>query len=148
MFRKYREQGLLAPHDWWWLITPLAGTLSYVRFVRAVGTLDDNYAYYGTGGVRPALFVESEIEVELEEDEVNLSDLTLLKGFTTRQLVAELFWRICRKRRLSKMIMSRLLLRNDIFRTEIFSILGAQDAAEATKQPRTTKHITEQKRSP
>ena len=31
------------------------------------------------------------------------------------------------------MIMSRLLLRNDIFRTEIFSILGAQDAAEATK---------------
>jgi len=95
MFRKYSEQGLLAPHDWWWLITPLAGTLSYVRFVRAVGTLDDNYAYYGTGGVRPALFVESEIEVEVEEDEVDLSDPALLKGFTTHQLVAELFWRIC-----------------------------------------------------
>jgi hypothetical protein len=95
MFRKYSEQGLLAPHDWWWLITPLAGTLSYVRFVRAVGTLDDNYAYYGTGGVRPALFVESEIEVEVEEDEVDIPPSTLLDRFTTRQLVAELFWRIC-----------------------------------------------------
>jgi hypothetical protein len=30
---------------------------------------------------------------------------------------------------------------------EIFSILGAQDDAGATKQPRTTKYITEQKRS-
>lgn len=94
-FEKYAEQGLLASYDWWWLITPLAGTLSYVRFVRAVGTLINHRVYYGTGGVRPALFVESEIEVEVEEDEVDLSDPALLKGFTTRQLVAELFWRIC-----------------------------------------------------
>ena len=95
MFRKYREQGLLAPHDWWWLITPLAGTSHFARHVSTGGTPSIDYAYNGNGGVRPALYVESEIEVELEEDEVNLSDPALLKGFTTRQLVAELFWRIC-----------------------------------------------------
>jgi len=40
------------------------------------------------------LYVESEIEVELEEDEVDLSPSALLEGFTTRQLVEELFRRI------------------------------------------------------
>jgi len=99
MLRKYRKQGLLALHDWWWLITPIAGTLSYARIVYADGTLYSYNAYDGLGGVRPALYVDSEIEVELEEeDEVNLSDSALLKGFTTRQLVAELFWQVCTKK--------------------------------------------------
>ena len=43
---------------------------------------------------KPNLFVESEIEVEVEEDEIDLSPSTLLEGFTTRQLVEELFRRI------------------------------------------------------
>lgn len=95
MFRKYSEQGLLKLDDWWWLITPDAGHSVSARYVYAGGTLSIDRAYYAHGGVRPALYVESEIEVELEEDEVNLSDPALLKGFTTRQLVAELFWRVC-----------------------------------------------------
>lgn len=97
MFRKYSEQELLDLDDWWWLITPYAGTgySSNARHVSTGGTLNNHRAYRAHGGVRPALYVESEIEVELEEDEVNLSDPALLKGFTTRQLVAELFWRIC-----------------------------------------------------
>jgi len=94
MFRKYSEQGLLDLDDWWWLITPSAGNSYDVRGVNAVGELRYGGAYYAGGGVRPALYVESDIEVELEEDENDLSPSALLEGFTTRQLVEELFRRI------------------------------------------------------
>ena len=65
MFRKYSEQGLLKLNDWWWLITPTAGYSYYARYVNTDGTLHNSYAYNGYRGVRPALFVESEIEVDL-----------------------------------------------------------------------------------
>ncbi len=94
MFRKYSEQGLLDLEDWWWLITPNAGSSCYARLAYTGGTLSSSSASRGGGGVRPALYVESEIEVELEEDEVDLSPSALLEGFTTRQLVEELFRRI------------------------------------------------------
>ena len=45
-------------------------------------------------GVRPALFVDSEILLSLEEDEVDLSDSALLAGYTSRQLVEEVLRRI------------------------------------------------------
>ena len=57
------------------------------------GALRSDFAYYGSFGVRPAFRLESGIEIVLEEDEVNLSDSALLEGFTTRQLVEELFRR-------------------------------------------------------
>jgi hypothetical protein len=94
MFRKYSEQGLLDLDDWWWLITPIAGYSYSARAVYTDGTLNYSSAYRGSRGVRPAFYVESEIEVELEEDEVDLSPFALLEGFTTRQLVEELFRRI------------------------------------------------------
>ena len=94
MFRKYSKQGLLDLDDWWWLITPDAGYSNHARIVSTGGTLNSNSACGGYRGVRPALYVESEIEVELEEDEVDLSPSALLEGFTTRQLVEELFRRI------------------------------------------------------
>jgi len=101
MFRKYYVQGLLDLDDWWWLITPKAGRTNYVRCVIPDGTLYSTYASDGSWGVRPALYVESEIEVELEENEIeleeneiDLSPSTLLEGFTTRQLMEELFRRI------------------------------------------------------
>lgn len=96
MFRKYSEQGLLDLDDWWWLITPYAGSgySNGARTVNADGTLSYSSAYSGYRGVRPALYVESEIKVEVEEDEVDLSPSALLECFTTRQLVAELFRRI------------------------------------------------------
>lgn len=93
-FEKYAENDLLELDDWWWLITPHAGYSNYARFVNAGGSLFSNYAYIGSGGVRPAFRLESGIEIVLEEDEVNLSDSALLEGFTTRQLVEELFRRI------------------------------------------------------
>jgi len=98
MFRKYSAQGLLDLNDWWWLITPRASNSDSARIVGAYGTLHSYNAYLGHGGVRPALYVESEvksgIEVELEEDEIDLSPSAILEGFTTRQLVEELFRRI------------------------------------------------------
>ena len=97
MFRKYSEQGLLDLDDWWWLITPYADNADHVRSVNANGTLYhtfSTYAHLGYGGVRPALYVESEIEVELEEYEIDLSPSAKLEDFTTRQLVEELFRRI------------------------------------------------------
>jgi len=96
MFRKYSEQGLLDLDDWWWLITPYAGRSDYARFVYTGGALDSDHAYSGYRGVRPALYVESEIKVELEEeeDEIDIPPSALLEGLTTRQLVAELFRRI------------------------------------------------------
>ena len=94
MFRKYSEQGLLDLDDWWWLITPYAGYSDYARLVYTDGTLGNGYACSGYGGVRPALCVEAEIEVEVEEDEVDIPPSDLLDRFTTRQLVEELFRRI------------------------------------------------------
>jgi hypothetical protein len=87
-FEKYAEQGLRLD-GWWWLITPYAGSSGYVRTVYTDGALCSFYAYSGSGDVRPALYVDSEIEVE-----VDLSPSALLEGFTTRQLVEELFRRI------------------------------------------------------
>lgn len=54
-----------APEHWRWLITPdgtpkSSGT-SYVRFVYSDGSLYNNSAYYGNGGVRPALTLKSDI---------------------------------------------------------------------------------------
>jgi hypothetical protein len=92
-FEKYAEQDLLELDNWWWLITPSAGSSNSARSVNADGALNSNGAYYGYRGVRPAFRLESGIEIVLEEDEVNLSDSALLEGFTTRQLVEELFRR-------------------------------------------------------
>jgi len=93
MFRKYSEQELLDLHFWWWLITPYADNADYVRIVNTDGTLYNRYAYLDCRGVRPALYVESEIEVKLGED-FDFSPSALLEGFTTCQLVEELFRRI------------------------------------------------------
>lgn len=101
-FEKYAEKDLLELDDWWWLITPNAGSSNNARGVNTDGTLDNgNNAYNGSNGVRPAFRLESGIEIVLEEDEVNLSDSALLEGFTTRQLVEELFRRADRNESLA-----------------------------------------------
>jgi hypothetical protein len=94
MFWEYSEQGLLYLDDWWWLITPYADNADYAQAVNADGTLYNTYAHLGYGGVRPALYVRSKIEVELEEYEIDPSPSAKLEEFTTRQLVEELFRRI------------------------------------------------------
>lgn len=94
LVRKYYDAGLLEIDDWEWTITPDAGGASYVRYVYSGGGLDYNYAWDGYYGVRPALFVDSEIFLSLDRDEVELSDEALLAGFTSKQLANEILRRI------------------------------------------------------
>lgn len=94
LVRKYYDAGLLEIDDWEWTITPNAGYANYVRSVYSDGSLDWSYAYIGTHGVRPAFFVESEICLSLDQEEIELSDEALLTGFTSKQLVNEVLRRI------------------------------------------------------
>lgn len=94
MIRKYYDAGLLTIEDWEWTITPYAGGAYYVRYVVSDGDLDYSSAWVGYGGVRPAFFVDSEICLFLEPDEVELSDAALLREYTSKQLVEEVLRRI------------------------------------------------------
>lgn len=94
LVRKYYDAGLLEIEDWEWTITPYAGHANGVRIVSSDGSLDWYLAYNGYGGVRPAFFVDSEICLSLEQDEVELSDSAMLQDFTSKQLVNEVLRRI------------------------------------------------------
>ena len=94
MIRKYYDAGLLEIDDWEWTITPYAGGAGNVRVVRSDGGLGGISAWYGNNGVRPAFFVESEICLSLDQEEIELSDEALLTGFTSKQLVNEVLRRI------------------------------------------------------
>lgn len=48
---------------WWWLRSPSARYDHYARDVISDGSLNSNYAYSGSGGVRPALNLSSDILV-------------------------------------------------------------------------------------
>lgn len=93
LVRKYYDAGLLEIDDWEWTITPYAGRAYDVRFVDSGGGLDWGRAYYGRG-VRPAFFVDSEICLSLDQEEIELSGEALLTGFTSKQLVNEVLRRI------------------------------------------------------
>lgn len=94
LVRKYYDAGLLEIDDWEWTITPYAGYAYRARGVYTDGGLGYHGAWYGNGGVRPALFVDSDICLSLEQDEVDLSNQALLGEFTSRELVAEVLRRI------------------------------------------------------
>lgn len=94
LVRKYYDAGLLEIDDWEWTITPYADYANGVRNVDSDGSLDWYNAYGGSSGVRPALFVDSEICLSLKQNEVELSDEALLSGFTSKQLVNEVLRRI------------------------------------------------------
>lgn len=67
LFLKYKA--LLALDDWWWLVTPDAGSAYSARHVYADGSLSDSHAYDGDRGVRPAFFAESGIILESDGGE-------------------------------------------------------------------------------
>lgn len=94
LVRKYYDAGLLEIDDWEWTITPNAGYASNARIVYSDGSLGSDYAWYGSNGVRPAFFVDSEICLSLEQDEVDLSNQALLGEFTSKELVTEVLRRI------------------------------------------------------
>ena len=94
LVRKYYDAGLLEIDDWEWTITPDAGNAYYARGVHTDGSLGNDYAWDGYNGVRPALYVDSEICLSLEQDEVDLSNQALLGEFTSKELVTEVLRRI------------------------------------------------------
>lgn len=94
LVRRYYDAGLLEIDDWEWTITPYAGYANSARYVSTDGGLSDNYAWGGSRGVRPALFVDSDICLSLEQDEVDLSNQALLGEFTSKELVTEVLRRI------------------------------------------------------
>lgn len=94
LVRKYYDAGLLEIDDWEWTITPYAGYAYNARSVYTGGSLYNYSAWSGNGGVRPALYVDSEICLSLEQDEVDLSNQALLGEFTSKELVAEVLRRI------------------------------------------------------
>lgn len=94
LVRKYYDAGLLEIDDWEWTITPRAGSAYRVRGVYSDGILSHGSAWLGLRGVRPAFFVDSEICLFLEPDEVELSDAALLREFTSKQLADEVLRRI------------------------------------------------------
>lgn len=88
-YRQHRD--ILPPlgdEGWWWLATPYsterAGYPSLVRGVYSDGTLDSDYdAYYGSHGVRPALYLKSDISVSLDGDDestIEVSEEELYKA--------------------------------------------------------------------
>lgn len=63
-YRKYRH--LFDELDaWWWLITADSTINHIARTVYTDGSLGNDYAYYGWGGVRPACAFNSSIPVEV-----------------------------------------------------------------------------------
>lgn len=88
-YRQHRD--ILPPlgdEGWWWLATPYsterAGYPSLVRFVISDGALIYYYlAYVGYGGVRPALYLKSDISVSLDgndESTIEVSEEELYKA--------------------------------------------------------------------
>ena len=87
-YRQHRD--ILPPlgdEGWWWLATPYsterAGYPSYVRYVNSDGTLDSSFAYSGDNGVRPALYLKSDISVSLDgndESTIEVSEEELYKA--------------------------------------------------------------------
>lgn len=67
LFLKYKA--LLALDDWWWLVTPHAGSAYHARSVLTDGSLHGYHAYDGGRGVRPAFFAESGIILESDGGE-------------------------------------------------------------------------------
>ena len=87
-YRQHRD--ILPPlgdEGWWWLATPYsterAGYPSGVRFVYSDGSLSNVSAYVGFGGVRPALYLKSDISVSLDgndESTIEVSEEELYKA--------------------------------------------------------------------
>lgn len=67
LFLKYKS--LLALDDWWWLVTPNAGSAASARSVFTGGSPRHGDAYRGRAGVRPAFFAESGIILESDGGE-------------------------------------------------------------------------------
>ena len=73
---QYRRNRDVIPNadDWWWLSTAVStasnGYEHSARFVRRDGTLSDYVAYYGYYGLRPACYLDSDLLISFDEQDV------------------------------------------------------------------------------
>lgn len=69
-YRANRDLYMDPPDTWRWLITPdstpSGGGSAFARYVISDGALGRDDAYYGRGGVRPALYLKSDLLVSVE----------------------------------------------------------------------------------
>lgn len=79
-YRANRDIYMDPPGTWRWLITPdstpSGGGSSVARYVFADGTLGNIIAYYGNRGVRPALYLKSDLLVSVEGVDEDKDELT------------------------------------------------------------------------
>lgn len=73
---QYRRNRDVIPNadDWWWLSTAFStksnGYESLARYVGSGGTLHGGSAYDGSDGLRPACYLDSDLLISVEDDEV------------------------------------------------------------------------------
>lgn len=81
---EYTSSSLSASQPWWYYLRSPSASYSYnVRYVYSGGTLDNRHAYYGSSGVRPALYLKSDISVSLDgndESTIEVSEEELYKA--------------------------------------------------------------------
>lgn len=84
---QYRRNRDVIPNasDWWWLVTSFStaanGSASDARVVYAGGTLDYGSACYGNYGLRPACYLDSDLLISIEEEDVGAEQAgEILKG--------------------------------------------------------------------
>ena len=79
-YRQNRDLYMDPPSTWRWLITPdstpSGGGSAFARNVNTDGSLVNNYAYRGDGGVRPALYLKSGLLVSVEGVDEDKDELT------------------------------------------------------------------------
>ena len=72
---QYRRNRDVIPNadDWWWLSTAVStASNGYEHSARGVwgdGTRNNYNAYYGSGGLRPACYLDSDLLISIEDDE-------------------------------------------------------------------------------
>lgn len=73
---QYRRNRDVIPNadDWWWLSTAVStasnGYEHSARLVWLDGTLNDSRAYYGSYGLRPACYLDSDLLISFDEQDV------------------------------------------------------------------------------
>ena len=81
---EYKTSSLSASQYWYYYLrSPYASNSYNVRYVYSDGSLDNSYAYIGYDGVRPALYLKSDISVSLDgndESTIEVSEEELYKA--------------------------------------------------------------------
>lgn len=88
---QYRRNRDVIPNadNWWWLVTAYStaanGYEHSARRVLSDGALGSNYAYYGLCGLRPACYLDSDLLISVEDEDITAEQA----GEIVKELVEE-----------------------------------------------------------